>query len=252
VTASRQPAPNVEAGTASVVNEVAGVTEKTPQTRAQPVLQQRENSANRWSAALPALSAGVEKAPSATRTKTADREARKPPPEPEPVLARWEKAADAKTVSEQRGEEAHEPLPQPKKVVAPPTASAATVVPATPIKRRSVPAVGAVSEAGPTAIRDRRTYTVQIGAFKSDRDARAYITQHNLGDLPTLTLRRELRGPHQYVVITFGSFESASDALAAWRRSGAPRDLEIWVRPANTAPPAPPEAAPAAVAPPAS
>ncbi|MGE3972164.1 MAG: SPOR domain-containing protein [Porticoccaceae bacterium] len=186
-------------------------------------------------------------------SKAADREPRKPPPDPEPVFARWEKAAaDAKTVSEQRDEEVLETRPQPSTVVAPPTESTAAVVPAAPIERRSVPAAGSVAEAGPPEIRDRRTYTVQIGAFKSDRDARAYIAQHNLGDLPTLALRRELRGPHQYVVVTFGSFESARDALAAWHRSGAPRDLEIWVRPANIAPPTSPEATPAAVAPPAS
>lgn len=247
VPASRQVAPNVETGTATTANEPSGAPERTQQARAQLVLQQPESSANRWSAALPALSAGVEEVPPVSESKAADREPRKPPPEPEPVFARWEKVAadaDAKAAAEPRGE-IHEQLPQPdEKVLAPPTTPTAAI----PIKRRSVPAVGAVLAPGPTEIRDRRTYTVQIGAFKSDRAARAYIAQHNLGDLPTLALRRESRGPDQYVLVTFGSFASVRTALEAWHRSGAPRDLEIWVRPVNADPQAPLEAKPAAVA----
>lgn len=254
VTASRQAALNVETGTATVANEPSGATEQIPgSTRTQLVPQQRERSANRWNTALPALSAGVAEVPPVSESKPADREPRKPPPEPEPVFARWEKAvadADAKAVSEPRVEEVHEQLPQSEEVLAPPAPT--TVMPAAPIKRRSVPAVGAVPEPGPTKIRDRRTYTVQIGAFKSDRAARAYIAQHNLGDLPTLALQRESQDPHQYILVTFGRFASVRSALEAWHRSGAPSDLEIWVRPTNTAPPAPPEAAPAAVISPAS
>lgn len=247
VAASQQVAPNVETGTATVANEPSGATERTQETRPQLVLQQPESNANRWAAALPALSAGVVEAPPLPGSTAPDREPRKPPPEPEPVFARWEKAADAKAAAEQRGE-VHEELPQSEKVFAPPTTPTATA----PIKRRSVPAVGAVSESGPTGSRDRRTYTVQIGAFKSDRAARAYITQHNLGDLPTLTLQQEPPGPNRYILVTFGSFESVRSALEAWHRSGAPRDLEIWVRPVNAVPQVPPEAAPAAVASPAS
>lgn len=248
VAASRQIAPNVETGTATVANEPSGATERTQETRTQLVLQQHDSSANRWSAALPALSAGVVEVPPVPGSKAPDREPRKPPPEPEPVFARWEKAAaDAKAAAEQRGE-VHEQLPQSEKVLAPPTTPTATA----PIKRRSVPAVGAVSESGPTGSRARRTYTVQIGAFKSDRAARAYIAQHNLDDLPTLALQQEPLGPDQYILVTFGSFESVRSALEAWHRSGAPRDLEIWVRPVNAVLQVPPEAAPAAVASPAS
>lgn len=254
VAASRQPESNVETESTTVANDPSGVTEQTPQTRAQLAPQQRERSANRWNAALPALSAGVAEVPPVSESKPADREPRKPPPEPEPVFARWEKAvadADAKAVSEPRVEEVHEQLPQSEEVLAPP-APPATVIPAAPIKRRSVPAIGAVPEPGPTEIRDRRTYTVQIGAFKSDRAARAYIAQYKLGDLPTLALGREPQDPHQYILVTFGRFASVRSALEAWHRSGAPRDLEIWVRPVSGAPPAPPEATPAAVASPAS
>lgn len=250
VAPSRQAAPNVETGTATPANEPSGAPERTQPTRAQLVLQQPESSANRWSAALPALSAGVVEVPPVSELKAADREPRKPPPEPEPVFARWEKAAadaDAKAAAEPRGE-VHEQLPQPENVLAPPTTPTAAV----PIKRRSVPAVGSVLAPGPTEIRDRSTYTVQIGAFKSDRAARAYIAQHNLGDLPTLALRRESRGPDQYILVTFGSFASVRTALEAWHRSGAPRDLEIWVRPVNADLQALPKATPAAVASPAS
>jgi septal ring-binding cell division protein DamX len=250
VAASRQPEPNAETGPTTVANDLSAMTEQTQQTRAQLALQQRESSANRWSAALPALSAGVVEVPPVSESKAADREPRKPPPEPEPVFARWEKAAadaDAKAAAEPRGE-VHEQLPQSEKVLAPPTTPTVTA----PIKPRSVPAVGAVRAPGPTEIRDRRTYTVQIGAFKSDRAARAYIAQHNLGDLPTLALRRESRGPDQYILGTFGRFATVRTALEAWHRSGAPRDLEIWVRPVNADPQAPLEAKPAAVASPAS
>lgn len=251
VAASRQVASNVETGTATTADEPSGAPEGTQQTKVQLVLQQPERSAGRWSAALPALSAGVVEVPPLPGSTAPDREPRKPPPEPEPVFARWEKAAadaDAKAAAEPRGE-VHEQLPQPEKVLAP---SAAPVVPAASIKRRSVAAVGAVLAPSPTEIRDRRTYTVQIGAFKSDRAARAYIAQRNLGDLQTLALRRESRGPDQYVLVTFGSFSSVRTALEAWHRSGAPPDLEIWVRPVNADLQAPPEATPAAVASPAS
>lgn len=250
VAASREVAASVATGSATVANDPSGVTEQTPQAKAQLALQQRESSANRWNAALPALSASVAEVPPVSESKPADRQPRKPPPEPEPVFARWEKAVadtDAKAISEPRAEERREQLPQSAAVVAPP-APLAPVMPAAPIKRRSVPAVGPVAEPGPAETRDRRTYTVQIGAFKSDRAARAYIAQHNLGDLPTLALRRESRDPDQYTVITFGRFASVSSALDAWHRSGAPRDLEIWVRPVNTVPPAPPESTPAAAA----
>lgn len=248
VAASRQMAANVETGTATVANEPSGAPERTQETRAQLVLQQPESRANRWSATLPALSAGVVEVPPVPGSIAPDREPRKPPPEPEPVFARWEKAAtDAKAAAEQRGE-VDEQLPQSEKVLAPPTTPTAPA----PIKRRSVTAVGVASESGPTASRSRRTYTVQVGAFKSDRAARAYITQHNLGDLPTLTLQRDPTGPNRYILVTFGSFESVRSALEAWHRSGAPRDLEIWVRPVNAVRQVPPEAAPAVVASPAS
>jgi septal ring-binding cell division protein DamX len=225
VPASRQVAPNVETGTATTANEPSGAPERTQQAKAQLVLQQPESNANRWSAALPALSAGVVEVPPVSESKAADREPRKPPPEPEPVFARWEKAAadaDAKAAAEPRGE-VHEQLPQSEKVLAPPTTPTVTA----PIKPRSVPAVGAVRAPGPTEIRDRRTYTVQIGAFKSDRAARAYIAQHNLGDLPTLALRRESRGPDQYILVTFGRFATVRTALEAWHRSGAPRPGDL-------------------------
>jgi hypothetical protein len=254
VAASREVAASVATGSATVANDPSGVTEQTPQAKAQLALQQRESSANRWNAALPALSASVAEVPPVSESKPADRQPRKPPPEPEPVFARWEKAVadtDAKAISEPRAEERREQLPQSAAVVAPP-APLAPVMPAAPIKRRSVPAVGPVAEPGPAETRDRRTYTVQIGAFKSDRAARAYIAQHNLGDLPTLALRREPQDPHQYILVTFGRFASVRSALEAWHRSGAPRDLEIWVRPVNTVPPAPapapPESTPAAAA----
>jgi septal ring-binding cell division protein DamX len=194
---------------------------------------------NRWSAGLPALSVGGVDIPPAPAAKAPNPEPRKPPPEPEPVLARWEKAAaDVKAIAERKGD-ARELAPESEKALA---------VAAVPAPKQSVPALGPVSGSDQPDVSDRRTYTVQIGAFKSERAARAYIAQHDLGKLPTLAVYQEPRGFLQYVVVTFGSFESVRAALEAWHRSGASRDLEIWIRPVNTVP----LAAPAGAASPAS
>ncbi len=192
-------------------------------------------ASNRWSAGLPALSAGGVDIPPVSTAKASNPEPRKPPPEPEPVLARWEKAAaDVKAIAQRKGD-ARELAQDSKNVLA------------VPAKKRPAPAPGPISGSDQPGVSDRRTYTVQIGAFRSESAARAYIAQQSLGDLPTLAVHQEPRGLLQYFLVTFGSFESVGAAREAWRRSGAPRDLDFWVRPLHTVSPAPPETAPVAV-----
>ncbi|MBK6960747.1 MAG: SPOR domain-containing protein [Gammaproteobacteria bacterium] len=238
--ASRQVARGGAVGTATVAGDSKSATGNTAETAAQSAFVHDSagtgkgvGATNRWSAGLPALSAGGVDIPPVPASEAPNPEPRKPPPEPEPVLARWEKAAaDVKAVAERKGD-VRELAPESEKALA------------VPAPKQSAPSVGQVSGSDQPGVSDRRTYTVQIGAFKSERAARAYIAQHNLGELPNLILRHEPQGS-RLALVTFGDFDSVKAALEAWRRSGAPRDLDIWVRPVHAVSPASPETAPVA------
>lgn len=241
--APRQVARGGAVGTAVVADDPRNATRSTAETASQSAFvhdsagtDKGVGATNRWSAGLPALSAGGVDIPPAPASKTSNPEPRKPPPEPEPVLARWEKAAaDVKAIAERKGD-ARELAPESENALA---------VAAMSAPKQSVPAPGPVSGSDQPGVSDRRTYTVQIGAFRSERAARAYIAQHNLEELPDLILRHEPQGPY-HALVTFGRFDSVKAALEAWRRSGAPRDLDFWVRPLHAVSPAPPETAPVA------
>jgi septal ring-binding cell division protein DamX len=198
-----------------------------------PAAEDAVRDADKWNATLPALSVGVPDAPLESPLKPVAQEQRKPPPEPEPFFARWEKKADARALVEPSAGAASAPGAEVENK------------PAAPARRRSVPAVD--SGSGTDRAATRRGYTVQVGAFKSDRAARAYIAQHKLGALPDLVVHPESQGPEHYVLVTFGRFETVRAALEAWRSSGAASDLEIWVRPVAASQQAPPEALPKGV-----
>lgn len=72
-------------------------------------------------------------------------------------------------------------------------------------------------------------YTVQIGAFNSAEDARAFIDRYELRDLG-LEVRPVDRDGREYQVVTFGSFATAGEATAAWGRAAGERKLDFWVR----------------------
>ena len=173
-----------------------------------------------------------------------------PAPEPEPALARWEGAATERAV----GAEAAVPSPttaavaagkpeasavSPEEAVVPPPArhagsprdSAATGG-FEPAAGGNTGAAATTGDAGPSAATRQGPYTVQIGAFRSDADARAYLAQHRLDDLEVALEHRQSRG-HEYSVLTFGRFATVRDATAAWRRIAAGRELDFWVRPAR-------------------
>lgn len=182
----------------------------------------------RWRETLPALSADAVRMPPGPEASLGGA-ARPAPPEPEPVFARWEKQATEATAALK------------ERQVSPGSSSEARKLPAgTPPQP---------SAAGSTAIPDHSAdrggprYTVQIGAFGTDRDARAYIARHDLGALP-LAVTRETRGKREYSLITFGSFATVKAATTAWYDSVGPRHLDVWVRPVRFASPAALEIAP--------
>lgn len=224
---SRQIARDIPTGIATTANELAdGTAQQTPDA-SRPMPARGAPGQAGWRAALPLLSAGVAEVSTVPGPSSTEPEARRPPPEPEPVLARWEKAAAAaKTASGGKGQ-APGPLRESEKAHA--------------AKRRPVSAVRPVAEPSLPEIGSRRIYTVQIGAFTTDQAARAYIAFHGLGKLPALAVAREMRGLNEYTLITFGRFEGPKVAAEAWRGSGAPRGLEVWVRPVTAVPRASPE-----------
>jgi hypothetical protein len=185
-----------------------------------------------WRETLPALSAGVTEASLDPAPTTAGQEERRQSPEPEPAFARWEKTASA-AKTEPEGQASPESLPKPHNV------------PAVDSKPPFAPTDSSTSVSDHPVV-SGPAYTVQIGAFKTERAARAYIVQHDLGRLPAVAIQQEVRGRNEYSLITFGRFASPQAALEAWRRDAGSRDLDIWVRPVRTAPPLPgiaPEAA---------
>jgi septal ring-binding cell division protein DamX len=171
-----------------------------------------------------------------------------PPPEPEPALARWESAdaersagaevaasSSATAAVEASEPQAPAPAVSPEVPVPPPLAGHA----ASPVDAAAPggiePAVVAEppgAHAGPTARPLLGPYTVQIGAFRSAADARAYLEQHRLDDLEVVLEHRENQG-REYSVLTFGRFATVREATAAWRRVAAGRELDFWVRPAR-------------------
>lgn len=169
-----------------------------------------------WSERLPGLQEGrigVEVLPvtaSALETGPSGR----PAPEPEPALARW------------TGEAGLPPRPQPAPEVSDrqPTAIAPPAQPGSEHPGETEP------RAAPSRTGAAGPYTVQIGAFRSAADARAYIAGHGLGELP-LEVQAVERHGRQYQVVTFGSFATVREATAAWRRAAAGRELDFWVRP---------------------
>ncbi len=169
-----------------------------------------------WSERLPGLQeaqVGVEALPVASSALQSEPPGR-PPPEPEPALARW--------TAERNSPSPQPDLPatsgrQPAAASANPESGSAA--PATTASR---PARARPATAGP--------YTVQVGAFRTVADARAYIDRHGLGALP-LEVRAVDRGGRKYQVVTFGSFATVRAAKAAWREAVAGRELDFWVRP---------------------
>lgn len=105
-----------------------------------------------------------------------------------------------------------------------------------PAAERAVGAgVSGRDEQHPSPRGPERRYTVQVGAFHTDREAHAYVAQHRLGEVP-LELQRRNRGGREYSVLTFGSFATMREAAAAWQRVAAGRELDFWVRPADRGP----------------
>lgn len=221
--AARPITRTAEAGATAVAGGGASQFGKTLEQKFNKETDDPVRDADKWNATLPALSTGVSDAPLDSPLKPVGPEPRKPPPEPEPFFARWEKKADARALAESSSGAA-----------AAPSAAVAKVSPA-PARRRSPPPASPASGADVPAADSGRAYTVQIGAFKSDRAARAYIAQHKLEALPDLVVRPESQGPEHYFLVTFGRFETVKAAQGAWRSSGAASDLEIWIRP-TTAP----------------
>lgn len=161
-----------------------------------------------------------------------------PPPEPEPALARWESADAAASSPATVAVEASKPRAPAvsPEVPAPPPRAGRAASPVDPAAPGEVePAAVAESpgaDAGPRATPRQGRYTVQIGAFRSDADAHAYLEQHRLDDLEVVLEHRQSRG-REYSVLTFGHFATVREATAAWRRIAAGRELEFWVRPAR-------------------
>lgn len=157
-----------------------------------------------------------------------------PPPEPEPVLARWadaDRASLASVVKPAPAAQLPEPHPEASKIDSP----SSNRVPA-PLPRR-VPAApgehltdGASPEAPTHSAESPGRYTVQIGAFRSEVDARTYLAEHQLDTLPVVLSRRR-SGGRDYRVLTFGQFATVRQAVAAWQRVAAGRNLDFWVRP---------------------
>ncbi|MFZ5655155.1 MAG: SPOR domain-containing protein [Pseudomonadota bacterium] len=109
---------------------------------------------------------------------------------------------------------------------------AARIPAGTPSGRAAAAAAAGDGEPAGSSRGPERRYTVQVGAFHTDAEARAYVEQHRLGEVP-LELRRRTRGGREYSVLTFGSFATVREAQAAWRRIAAGRELDFWVRPAD-------------------
>ena len=188
-----------------------------------------------WSERLPGLAegqTGVEASPVALPALQAESPAR-PPPEPEPALARWAGAQvpDTLTPSSRVGQPVTVPAAPPQD----PTSAAG--ISAVPIARGAESkngddrtSSGSASTADARATPADVPYTVQLGAFNSLVDARAFIDRHELGEL-ALEVRAVVRNDREYQVVTFGSFGTVREATAAWRRAAPGRELDFWVRP---------------------
>ncbi len=169
-----------------------------------------------------------------------------PPPEPEPALARWEGADVERSVGEEAAASSpattavgaskpQAPTVSPEVRTPPPRAgrAASSMDSAAPGGGKSVAvAESPGADIGPRATPRQGPYTVQIGAFRSDADASAYLEQHRLDDLEVVLEHRASQG-REYSVLTFGHFATVREATAAWRRVAAGRELDFWVRPAR-------------------
>lgn len=244
VAATAEPGPEApdrvaaDTGAGDAKTPVSGPGESAP--AAQPVPAPETTRKMSWSQRLPGLQESqplVESLPVAVPELAVGSRAG-PPPEPEPALARWENAdteGSATAVVEASEPPAPAPAVSPEVPVPPLLAGHA----ASPVDAAAPGGVepAAVAEspgahAGPTATPRQGRYTVQIGAFRSAADARAYLEQHRLDDLEVVLEHRENQG-REYSVLTFGRFATVREATAAWRRIAAGRELDFWVRPAR-------------------
>ena len=97
------------------------------------------------------------------------------------------------------------------------------------------PQVHAIAEAGqPLHAKDlsgaRSGYTLQLGAFADTPQLQAFITSHQLGDLPVKQLRAFSKQQY-WQVLTWGEFDSPEEARGAWQAiSERYPGVEPWVR----------------------
>lgn len=235
-----------DTGAGDAKTPVTGPGESAP--AAQPVPAPEPTPKTSWSRRLPGLQESqpqLESLPVAVPELAAASRAG-PPLEPEPALARWESAdaertaggdtaASSPATAAVEASKPQAPAGSPEVPAPPPLAGRA----ASPVDSAAPggvePAVVAESpdaDAGSRATPSQGRYTVQIGAFRSDADARAYLEQHRLDDLEVVLEHSQSRG-REYSVLTFGRFATVGEATAAWRRIAAGRELDFWVRPAR-------------------
>ncbi len=99
--------------------------------------------------------------------------------------------------------------------------------PDTPAQRK----VDVTPQSQSIEVSDKKSVTVQLGAFKNDKGVERFLRDNQLAHLNLVKQVYERAGKHWHV-ITFGRFTDKKTAYKAWRIAAKnAADIDVWIRP---------------------